>query len=106
MLAFLNIFVESPHLDYVVQNLSTLDNLELLWEVSGESDIFTLVSASNIEELRDTLRNKIMKMKGVKRAVSSVVLKAHRGPSGNNGAVQTQPSANDPSGSSLTVAIE
>ena len=57
-----------------------LENLEELYEVTGEFDIVTLLSAADIEEFRDVLKNKIMKIKGVKSTVSSVVLKAYKGP--------------------------
>jgi len=75
-----DIFVESPEVDNVVAALSKLSNLEELYEVTGEFDIVTLVSASDIEEFRDILKNRILKIKGVKSTVSSVVLKAHKGP--------------------------
>ena len=71
--------MESPYLDEVVQALSKLDNLQELYEVTGEFDIITLVSASDIEEFRDILKNRIMKIKGVKSTVSSIVLHAHKG---------------------------
>jgi DNA-binding Lrp family transcriptional regulator len=79
-LAFVDIFVESSLMDDVVQALIKLDNLEELYEVTGEFDIVTLLSAKDIEEFRDVLKNKIMKIKGVKSTVSSVVLKAYKGP--------------------------
>ena len=79
-LAFVDIFVDSPLMDDVVQALVNLDNLEELYEVTGEFDIVTLLSAKDIEEFRDVLKNKIMKIKGVKSTVSSVVLKAYKGP--------------------------
>jgi len=75
-----DIFVESSLMDDVVQSLIKLDNLEELYEVTGEFDIVTLLSAKDIEEFRDVLKNKIMKIKGVKSTVSSVVLKAYKGP--------------------------
>jgi len=75
-----DIFVESPEMDNVVAALSKLSNLEELYEVTGEFDIVTLVSASDIEEFRDILKNRILKIKGVKSTVSSVVLMAHKGP--------------------------
>jgi DNA-binding Lrp family transcriptional regulator len=75
-----DIFVESPEVDNVVAALSKLSNLEELYEVTGEFDIVTLVSASDIEEFRDILKNRILKIKGVKSTVSSVVLMAHKGP--------------------------
>lgn len=80
LLAFVDIFVESSEMDDVLSALTQLQNLEELYEVTGEFDIVTLVSASDIEEFRDVLKNKIMKIKGVKSTVSSIVLKAHKGP--------------------------
>jgi len=80
LLAFVDIFVESPEMDEVLDALAQLENLEELYEVTGEFDIVTLVSATDIEEFRDILKNKIMKIKGVKSTVSSIVLKAHKGP--------------------------
>ena len=79
LLAFVDIFVESAHMDEVVQALAKLDNIEELYEVTGEFDIVTLVLADDIEEFRDVLKNRIMKIKGVKSTVSSIVLKTHKG---------------------------
>ena len=80
LLAFVNIFVESPEMDSALSGLMQLAPLEELYEVTGEFDIVTLVSASDIEEFRDIIKNKTMKVKGVKSTVSSIVLKAHKGP--------------------------
>lgn len=80
LLAFVDIFVESPEMDGVLEALAKLEHLEELYEVTGEFDIVTLVSADDIEEFRDILKNKIMKIKGIKSTVSSIVLKAHKGP--------------------------
>ena len=80
LLAFIDIFVESPEMDNVVAALSKLENLEELFEVTGEFDIVTLFSASDIEEFRDILKNRVMKIKGVKSTVSSIILKTHKGP--------------------------
>ncbi len=80
LLAFVDIFVESPEMDNVLEALGKVENLEELYEVTGEFDIVTLVSATDIEEFRDVLKNRIMKIKGIKSTVSSIVLKAHKGP--------------------------
>jgi len=85
-LAFVNIFVESATLDDVVQALSKLSNVEELYEVTGEFDIVTLVSAADIEEFRDFVKNKLLKIKGVKSTVTSIVLNAPKGP--RNGAAK------------------
>ncbi|MGO8805460.1 MAG: Lrp/AsnC family transcriptional regulator [Candidatus Bathyarchaeia archaeon] len=89
LLAFVDIFVESPEMDSVLAALAQLDHLEELYEVTGEFDIVTLVSSEDIEEFRDVLKNKIMKIKGVKSTVSSIVLKAHKGPKCMDDNVQT-----------------
>jgi len=80
MLAFVDIFVDSPTMDEVIQGLGRIPNIEELYEVTGEFDIVTLVSAADIEEFRDTLKNKILKIKGVKSTVSAIVLHTHKGP--------------------------
>ncbi len=80
LLAFVDIFVDSPHMDDVVEALAKLDNIEELYEVTGEFDIVTLVKTDDIEQFRDVLKNKIMKIRGVKSTVSSIVLKTHKGP--------------------------
>jgi len=80
LLAFVDIFVESQEMDGVLASLIKLEHLQELYEVTGEFDIVTLVSAADIEEFRDILKNRIMKIKGVKSTVSSIVLKAHKGP--------------------------
>jgi len=80
LLAFIDIFVESHQMQDVIDSLSKIENLEILYEVTGEFDITIMVSASDIEELRDILKNKIMKVQGIKSTVSSIVLKAYKGP--------------------------
>lgn len=65
-------------MDDVVEALSKLDKIVDLYEVTGEFDIVTVVSASDIEEFRDVLKNKIMKVPGVKSTVSSIVLTTHK----------------------------
>ncbi|MDG6935027.1 MAG: Lrp/AsnC ligand binding domain-containing protein [Nitrososphaerota archaeon] len=85
ILAFVDIFVESPNMDQVVRSLYEIDNVKELYEVTGEFDIVTLVAAGDIEEFRDILKNRIMKIRGVKSTVSSIVLHTHKGPRNGNG---------------------
>jgi DNA-binding Lrp family transcriptional regulator len=65
-------------MDDVVKALSKLDNIEQVFEVTGEFDIVALVSAPDLEGFRDTLTTEIMKVKGVKSTVSSIVLDEHK----------------------------
>jgi DNA-binding Lrp family transcriptional regulator len=73
-------------MDEVVQALERIPNIEELYEVTGEFDIVTLVSAADIEEFRETLKNKILKIPGVKSTVSAIVLHTHKGPRFNGDA--------------------
>jgi DNA-binding Lrp family transcriptional regulator len=73
-------------MDEVVQALERIPSIEELYEVTGEFDIVTLVSAADIEEFRETLKNKILKIPGVKSTVSAIVLHTHKGPRFNGDA--------------------
>ena len=77
IVAFVHIFVESPRLDEVVRALQRIPNIEELSDVTGEFDVVSVVSAKDLEEFRDVLKNKIMKIDGVKSTVSSIVLHRH-----------------------------
>jgi DNA-binding Lrp family transcriptional regulator len=78
-LASVNIFADTTQIDQVVAALRKLDNIEEVYEVAGEYDIVTLVSTSTLEEFRDTLQKKIMKIRGVKSTISTIILKPHKG---------------------------
>ena len=78
--AFVNIFAEPTLIDEVAEALSKIDAVEELCEVTGEYDIVTLVCASDIEGLSDVLKNKIMKINGIKSTITSLILMPHIGP--------------------------
>jgi DNA-binding Lrp family transcriptional regulator len=81
--AIVDIFVDTTKVEEVIGELRLLDSVEEAYEVTGEFDIATVVSSKSIEEFRDTLKNKIMKIPGVKSVVSSIVLSAAKGPRAN-----------------------
>ena len=81
LLVFVDIFVEQPEMDRVVAALSKLEEMVHLYEVTGEFDIVTLISVDSIDEFRQVLHDRIMKIKGVRSTVSAIVLKTHKGPS-------------------------
>jgi len=80
LLVFVDIFVEQPEMDKVVAALSTLEEMVHVYEVTGEFDIVTFISVDSIDDFRVVLHDRIMKIKGVKSTVSSIVLKSHKGP--------------------------
>ena len=78
-LASVNIFAESTQINDVVTALRKLNSIEEVYEVAGEYDIVTLVSAPSLEEFREVLLKQIMKIKGVKSTITTVVLKPYKG---------------------------
>jgi len=80
VLVFVDIFVEQPEMDRVVAALSKLENVVDLYEVTGEFDIVTLIGVDDLDEFREVLHDRIMRIKGVRSTVSSIVLKVQKGP--------------------------
>ena len=75
---FLNLFVESKELEKVTENLVRLPEVTDLFEVTGEYDIVCMLKVENILAFRELLKNKVLKINGVKSTVSSVVLYTHK----------------------------
>jgi DNA-binding Lrp family transcriptional regulator len=80
LLVFVDIFVEQPEMDKVVAALSKLEEMVHVYEVTGEFDIVTLIGVDSIDDFRVVLHDRIMKIKGVRSTVSSIVLKTRKGP--------------------------
>lgn len=78
VLAFVDLFVDSQQMDQVISSLKEIKNAIQIYEVTGEFDVIVLVNVASIEEFRDLLKNRIMKISGIKSTVTSIVLKSHR----------------------------
>jgi DNA-binding Lrp family transcriptional regulator len=74
VVAFVSIFVEPLHLDSVLATLIGMSSVKEAYEVTGEFDIISVISATDIEKFRDVLKNGIMKIAGVKSTVTSIIL--------------------------------
>lgn len=75
---FLNLFVESKELERVTEDLAKLPEVTDVFEVTGEYDIVCMLKVENILSFRELLKNKVLKISGVKSTVSSVVLYTHK----------------------------
>ncbi len=75
---FLNLFVESRELESVTESLVKLPEVTDVFEVTGEYDIVVMLKVENILAFRELLKNKVLKIDGVKSTVSSVVLYTHK----------------------------
>jgi len=78
IVASVGIFVEQSKKEDVLAALYDIENIEEIYDVTGEFDIFSIVSASCLEELRETLQRKIMKIIGVKSAITNIILQLHK----------------------------
>lgn len=78
--ASVNIFIDPSQKTQVVDALSKLKNTKEIYDVKSEFDIVSLVSAPSLEEFSDVLRKQIMKIKGVKSTITSIVLKTYKRP--------------------------
>src|SRR5947209_17418585 len=75
---FLNVLVESKEIDNVTDALVKLPEVVDVYEVTGEYDIVVTLKVDNILGFREILKNKVLKINGVKSTVSSVVLYTHK----------------------------
>lgn len=78
VLASVGIFVEQSKKQDVLAGLSGIESIEEIYEVAGEFDIISFVSASCLEELREILQRKIMKTVGVRSAITNIILQPHK----------------------------
>jgi len=76
--AFLNIFVESKELDRVTEALVKLPEVTDVYEVTGEYDLVTLVTTDTISSFREFLKNKVLKIDGLRSTVTAVVIYTHK----------------------------
>src|SRR5438309_11829701 len=75
---FLNLFVESKELEMVTDSLVKLSEVTDVYEVTGEYDIVCLLRTESILAFREVLKNKVLKIPGVKSTVSAIVLYTHK----------------------------
>ena len=61
--ASVNIFVDPSQKAQVIDALEKVENIEQIYDVKGEFDIVSIVSASSVEDFRNILHKKILKIK-------------------------------------------
>ena len=74
----MNIFIDPSQKENVLSELSKLQNAKEVYEVAGEYDVVSLISASSLEEFRDVLQKRVMKIKGVKSTITTVILSRYK----------------------------
>ncbi len=78
IVVLLNVFVESQELEAVTRALEKLPQVTDLYEVTGEYDLVALMRTESISGFRDLLKNKILRIKGIRSTVSAVIIHTHK----------------------------
>lgn len=79
ILAFVDILVDTKQMESAVASLKQLPNMKEVYQViGGGCNIVSIVAASDIDEFRDILKNKIMKINGVKETITSLSLATYK----------------------------
>lgn len=74
MKVLVQIVVDPPRLEEVCKKLSNIPEAKRLYEITGEFDIYLELEVESINTFREILKNKILKVPGVKLTESSIVL--------------------------------
>ena len=74
MRAIVEIVVEPKKLDDVCRRLSRMDEAIRVYEITGEFDVLVELEIESVNHLRSILKERILKIDGVKTTHSSIVL--------------------------------
>jgi len=74
MKALVSIVVDPERSSEVCSQLSQIEEIRKVYEVTGQYDVVVEVEAGSIEEFREILNKKILAIKGVKMTESAIVL--------------------------------
>lgn len=79
IVVFVDLLIDTKQLDSAIAALKELPNLKEVYQVVGiGSNVVSIVAASDIDEFRDILKNKIMKISGVKETITYLSLARHK----------------------------
>lgn len=78
IVVLLNVFVESQELEAVTKALEKLPQVTDLYEVTGEYDLVALMRTDSISSFRELLKNKILRINGIRSTVSAVIIHTHK----------------------------
>jgi len=78
IIVLLNVFVESQELEGVTRALERLPQVTDLYEVTGEYDLVALIRTESINTFRELLKDRILRIKGIRSTVSAVIIHTHK----------------------------
>ncbi len=74
MYTIINIYTESRSLDSVVNKLKRMEEVVDLYEVTGDYDVVAIVRSKNQKDLREFIKNKMLRIEGIKGTNTVVIL--------------------------------
>lgn len=78
VMALVHIFVDSNHLESVSKAVANISESLDVYEVTGEYDVVALIRTDDITGFREIIKNKVLKIMGVRSTVTSLVLYTHK----------------------------
>ncbi len=78
VLAIIHLYVEPNKLLRVAETLKEMPEILDVYEVTGDYDIIAIVASDNINQLRELLKDKVLKTEGIKSSVTTIVLQTHK----------------------------
>lgn len=78
MEAFVFVFVEPNVFDEVLEKLKGIEEVKEIYEVTGDVDLILKIVAEDYTRAAEVVKKKIMKIPGVKKTTTIVVVKRHK----------------------------
>ena len=78
MEAFVFVFVEPNVFDEVLEKLKGIEEVKEIYEVTGDVDLILKIAAEDYTRAAEVVKKKIMKIPGVKKTTTIVVVKRHK----------------------------
>ena len=73
--ASVNMFIEAAEKENILAALSNIDEIQEVYEVAGEYDLVSIVQTPCLEDFQNLLHKQILRIKGIKSTIITVVLK-------------------------------
>lgn len=77
--ASVNMFIEPVEKEHILTALSSIREIQEVYEVAGEYDLVSIVQTPSLEDFQTLLHKQILHIKGIKSTIIAVVLKTHKG---------------------------
>lgn len=74
MKALVMLIVEPKKIEEVCKEIARIKEVECVYEITGDYDVFLELEVNSMEEFREVLVNKILKINGIRSSYTSIVV--------------------------------